>query len=206
MMSSKLPLLVAVVVALPCVAHATIVQPPSDDELVAGADVIALVTVERLELVISASRNVVTHAELRVERGVRGVADGDFIATEYSGGRLSNGISARVAGAPQLRVGNRLFVYLRAARNGALRPIGLRYGILNVQRHDDGVLRASRQVDGLSFVDKSGTAQPIERYTLLNVTVDSLIEDAQARMRRLHISAGRALNNVRGPGAAAVRR
>src|SRR6185436_240395 len=111
-------------------------------------------------VVISPRGQVMTHAELKVERGVRGVSDGEFIAMDYPGGRLANGVVSHVPGAPELKIGDRVFTYLRPNAAGALVPIGLRFGVLAVHRGMDGQLRATRHLDGLTFVDKTGEPAP----------------------------------------------
>jgi hypothetical protein len=202
----KLPLVLAAALLLPRLAHATTMVPPSDDEMVSGAQVIALAAVERLEVVISRSGQVMTHAELKIERGVRGVDDGTFISMEYPGGTLANGMKSTVPGAPQLKVGDRVFTYLRPGHSGALLPIGLRFGVLDVHKDLQGQLRASRRLDGLSFIDKLGKPEPTEKYHLQNVRLDALVDDIQARMRRLDIHAGGpALNTSRGQSIPVVR-
>jgi hypothetical protein len=131
-----------------------------------------------------------THAELKVERGVRGVSDGEFISMDYPGGRLDNGVVSTVPGSPQLKTGDRVFAYLRPNTAGALVPIGLRFGVLDVHRDMDGQLRATRHLDGLTFVDKTGEPAPNQRFVLRNMSIEDLIGDAQSRMLRLGIKAG----------------
>ncbi len=191
-MNSRPLLLLASLLFLltPRLAQATVMVAPSEDELVSGAQVIGMAVVQRLEVVVGKSGQVMTHAELKIERGVRGADDGDFVAMDYPGGQLANGVVSSVPGSPNLAVGDRVFAYLRPGRTGALLPIGLRFGVLEVHRGKDGRFRANRRLDGLTLVDKTGAAAPTTRYTLHDVVVDKLVEDAQARMRKLRIDAG----------------
>lgn len=189
-------LLPALLLFAPRLASATIMVPPSDDEMVASAQIIAMATVERIEVVIAPNGQVMTHAELKIEHGVRGPDDGTFVAMVYPGGVLPNGVKSTVPGAPELKVGDRVFTYLRTAPSGSLIPIGLRYGVLDVHRGTDGQYRANRRLDGLSFIDKTGAPSPTERYHLRNVRVDRLVDDIQARMRRLKIDGGPAARNT----------
>jgi hypothetical protein len=204
----KLPIrlaLFAAVLAAPLVARATTVLPPSDDELVARAAVIGLATVQRVDVAFNPYGQVMTHAELLIEQGIRGAGPGEFVVMEYPGGVLPNGLKSTVPGAPTVKVGDRVFVYLSAAPTDAtrLRPIGLRYGVLNVVRDAKGQLRASRSVDGLSFVDHEQKPLADTIFEVRNVKVSSLVDDAQQRMRRLHIDAGAALG--KSPAINAVR-
>ena len=180
----------------PRLAGATVMVAPTEDELVSGAQVIGMAVVQRLEVVVGQSGQVMTHAELKIERGVRGADDGDFVSMDYPGGRLANGVVASVPGAPNLKVGDRVFAYLRPGRTGALLPIGLRFGVLDVHRGKDGRFRANRRLEGLTLVDKTGAATPTTRYTLNDVVVDKLVEDTQARMRKLRIDAGPPARNT----------
>lgn len=181
---------------LPGLASATTMVAPTDDEIVQKSEVIGMAVVRRLEVVVSPSGQIVTHAELQVERGVRGADDGAFVSMSYPGGQLPNGLKSSVAGAPVLAVGDRVFVYLHANKAGSMLPVGLRFGVLDVHRGKDGRFRASRRLEGLSFLDKSGEAIAPERFHLHDVLVDKLAEDTQARMRRLKIDAGAAGRNT----------
>ncbi len=192
------PLLLVSCLALfaPRVASATTLVAPTDDELITRSQVIGMAVVRRLEVVVAPGGQVVTHAELQIEQGVRGADDGDFVSMSYPGGQLANGIKSSVAGAPVLAVGDRVFVYLRPNRAGSLLPVGLRFGVLDVHRGKDGRFRASRRLEGLSFLDKTGEAVAPERFRLNDVLIDKLTEDTQARMRRLGIHAGAPARNT----------
>jgi hypothetical protein len=197
MIRRSLLLLASVLFLLtPRLAQATVMVAPSEDELVSGAQVIGMAVVQRLEVVIAPSGQVMTHAELKIERGVRGADDGDFVSMDYPGGTLPNGLVSSVPGSPNLEVGDRIFAYLRPGRTGALLPIGLRFGVLDVHRGKDGRFRANRRLDGLTLVDKTGAATPTTRYILHDVVVDRLVEDTQARMRKLRIDAGSSSRNT----------
>lgn len=173
-----------VVLTVPSLARATVVSLPTDDELVAKADVIALADVTRVETFLDAKGFIRTFTELSVTRGIRGADAGEFLAVAYPGGTLG-GATSRVSGTPELKVGDKIFAYLSLGKNGELHPVGFRYGVLNVTRSADGTLRASRNTEGLTFLGKQGDS--VEPRTLDNVRLEELVKDVTVRMQRLRI-------------------
>ena len=183
---------------LPRVAAATVVSLPSDDELVSKSSVIGLAEVTRLTTFRDDKGQIRTMAELHIQRGVRGANTGDFLVVTYPGG-IWNGYRSEVAGTPDLEVGKTVFAYLSYS-NGEFHPVGFRYGVLNVARGKDGQLRATRRVDGLTFVGPRGDA--MEPRVVDNVRVEEMITDIASRMKRLKIDPR---VTVRSPNAVQVR-
>lgn len=132
-----LPLLVALA-AVP--VRASVVRVLGLPELLARAEVVAVVTVESAASSWVAGR-IVTDSALRLDEPLRGGARGDFVSVRTLGGEV-DGIGQRVFGEPSFRPGERYLVFLErfpgASERPRFRPVGMAQGALPVVDTPDG--------------------------------------------------------------------
>ena len=116
-------------------ASATSVLPIRDSALADQAAVIAEGTVTGTGPAAGARPG--TEYRLRVERLLKGEAPGGFVVVRVPGGKAANGLTLKVWGAPELRIGERALVFLSANADGTYGPLHLAQGTFHELRSEN---------------------------------------------------------------------
>ena len=138
---------------LPSTVFASSVLAVDEATLVAKADTIVVGSVVSSEF-YTGSGGTRTRFYLQVHEGLRNAQEGQVIQMDIPGGSLG-GITTVVTGAPQLKAGAMVVVFLES-HGASRRPLGLSYGIYRVDSDTSGAWHVGRQVDGLSLLDNQG--------------------------------------------------
>ncbi len=138
-------------------ALSAVLEWMSLEDLARTADVVVVGTVVSRESRYDDRRpdRIVTDVVVRVERGVRGDVSGEVVVT-IPGGEV-DGMGQIVTGAPVLRPGEEVVLFLHPARTTPLGPrraiVGLSQGLFVVHRERPGVpARARQRLSGVFFV------------------------------------------------------
>ncbi len=138
---------------LPSTVFASSVLAVDEATLVAKADTIVVGSVVSSE-VFPAAGGARTRYFLQVHEGLRNAREGQVIEMDVPGGTL-NGMTTVLTGAPQLRTGAMVVVFLES-HGASRRPLGLSYGVYRVDADTAGTWHVGRQIDGLSLLDNRG--------------------------------------------------
>lgn len=100
-------------------ALATSLAQLSTEQLTDAADLIVRGEVERVYVEYSTTARVVTHAEVRVTEGLKGLAEpGDYVDVVSVGGRTADGAFMEVLGAPRFSEGEDTLLFLAGRDDG----------------------------------------------------------------------------------------
>jgi Matrixin len=140
-------------------AHATTFVVLSDEDLIRGASVIALGTVDGIATTADARAGLSTMVRISVEEQLKGPPT-DHVIVAIPGGTASQ-VSRVVYGAPQFYRGERVLVFLRQRPDGFFSTVGWAMGKYTVVPTASG-LEARRQLAGpgaavLSYDSGTGT-------------------------------------------------
>ena len=137
-------------VALPGVAHATVLVQLSTRQLAEQAEIVARGKVLSQRVVSEAGR-LWTESTVRVEQRLKGTARrGQSLILRQPGGELGR-LGMRVAGVARFRVGEEVLVF--AQRAGAVHiPLGMCQGKFEIRRDRSGLERVHRDLSGAGFV------------------------------------------------------
>jgi len=172
--AARLLAALALAVFAPAAHTATIIPPRDYAELASAADVVALVEARDSRAFWRGDLIFTTTAVEVVETIAGSVTAGDVLRVESPGGELDGRVWA-VAGAPDLRAGERYLVCLRAREDdSAWLPMMLSWGILREELDPGGpaLLVPDRELDrhaALPRVDGASTDQlvPVDRDLFL---------------------------------------
>jgi hypothetical protein len=156
---SAVAALAALLLLGPAPSGATVLLTASLDDLARVSS--AVVRGQVLEVTpVRIGGRIETRVTMAVDRVYRGTAD-ETVELVVEGGRLGNLVS-RVAGAAAFSVGDQVVVFCERRSDGQLTPTGMSLGVFRLVTGTDGVERAVRQLDGLSFVslDDAGRVVP----------------------------------------------
>lgn len=128
------------------------------DRLVGRADRVVVGKVSAVRYLRGARGRIFTEATVQVEQTVVG-ASGKTVTLRALGGVL-DGIGMRVAGAPEFRVGQRVLAFTELRQKHRY-VIGMRQGLFQLTRNDQGQSMLRRSLAGLSFArrDAAGKVQ-----------------------------------------------
>ena len=169
---------------LPGLAGAAVVQVQSETELVQKSDAVVMGTVASIHARVQRGGGVITTAELRIFRSLRGVSPGQTISVVIPGGQLSNGMTSYVAGAPTPQVGD--WVVLLLENKGSLwTPRGLSLGWIQLQGNQESGFVAYRELDGLSLVGRDGNRIASEPFRIRAMPLEKLWGNLESSMHVL---------------------
>jgi hypothetical protein len=140
---------------VPSVALAAVVQVDSEAELIQKSDAIVMGTVASVVAHAQPQGGVVTTAEVRVFRSLRGAGPGETISVVVPGGTLKNGLTSYVAGSPIPQVGAWV-VLLLESKASSWTPKGLALGWIQLKGSASQGFVAYRELDGIDLVGSSG--------------------------------------------------
>ncbi|MCB9595921.1 MAG: hypothetical protein H6719_24590 [Sandaracinaceae bacterium] len=141
----------------PGVAHATLSEALSLDELVRQSTLVLRVTCVGERTLLDDRSRIVMDYELRVDEVVHGASRaGETVTMRRLGGELGD-LGMRIEGEPSLTPGSRYVVFLYAV-NGLLRPVGMSQGVLPVST-EAGALVVHPGGAGLALVQRGGGGQ-----------------------------------------------
>jgi hypothetical protein len=161
------------IVWVPVSISAAVVQVQSEAELIQRSDAIVMGTIVAVDAAIQPRGGVVTTAQMRVFRSLRGAGPGEIISIALPGGTLKNGLTSRVAGAPSPRVGDWALVLLEKKSN-AWTPRGLSLGWIELQGSPEEGFLAFRELDGMSLVGGAGQSVSTDVFRLRAIALDIL--------------------------------
>lgn len=161
------------------VAWATTVLRFTTDELCDRADVVI-----HGQCVAARTRDtrdgVVTDYDVRVLESLKGEAGAAFSFTTYGGVTETRGTF--IPGAPTIKEDEELLLFLDAANKAGCRMvIGMAQGKFSVRTAEDGRKLASRNLEGLSFLDPA-TGEATEAKPEQAVPLDDLLGRVRARV------------------------
>ena len=154
-------------------ASAAVVQVSSEAELIQKSDAIVMGTVSSISTQIQPQGGVLTTAEVRVFRSLRGVSPGATVSVVVPGGQLKNGMTSYVAGSPIPKVGEWV-VLLLESKADVWTPQGLSLGWIQLKGSEAKGFVAYRELNGLSLVGESGTHIASEPYRIRALDFDRL--------------------------------
>ncbi|HUR06831.1 MAG TPA: hypothetical protein VM347_30090, partial [Nonomuraea sp.] len=158
-----LPILLLAAAAVPP-ASATSVLPIQDSSLADQAVVIAEGTVIAAGAVPGQPA---TEYRLRVERQVKGEVPGGVAVVRVAGGKAANGLTLKIWGAPELRIGERALMFLVPNADGSYGALHLALGTFHELRSGTDRL-AVRDLSEVYQLDAEGAPEPVrdlERFT-----------------------------------------
>jgi len=157
-------------------------------QLVRESDAVLVGRATRSESKWDSRRRIVTDVTVEVERTMKGDAtEGEHLVLRQLGGSIGE-LGMRVAGEPQLAVGDRAVLFGRRATGTHLRPVGMSQGVLPV-RVEAGVDMVHPGGAGLALVRRVQgqviTAPPalIQPRPLGEVVAEILIAVEETRGR-----------------------
>ncbi len=115
---------------------ATSVMPIRDSSLADQAAVIAEGTVTGTAPAIGKNGRPATEYRLRVERVVKGNVEGGSLVMRVPGGKAANGLTLKIWGAPEFRIGERALFFLAANGDGSFGPLHLAQGTFHELRSE----------------------------------------------------------------------
>jgi hypothetical protein len=125
-------------------AHATLLVPMSDQELVDSSSLIVIGEIVRMESLELAQGRIVTAITLAVEDAVKGTVAGDTVVITEPGGQVAGRV-VHIHGAPPYVVGKRVLAFLSRARDGTMRTNGLALGCYGIDSNAFGVPTVERR-------------------------------------------------------------
>jgi hypothetical protein len=173
MMGMIRALTISLVVFIPALAGAAVVQVESEAQLIQRSDAVVMGTIIGVNAAIQPKGGIITTAQLRVFRTLRGVGPGEVISIVVPGGVLKNGLTSMVAGAPNPRVGDWALVLLEKKSN-LWTPQGLSLGWIELKGSPESGFLAFRELDGLSLVGGAGQSVSKEIFRLRAIELDVL--------------------------------
>ncbi|MGZ3426715.1 MAG: hypothetical protein ACXVCV_08710 [Polyangia bacterium] len=155
-------LVVAAVICVAFVAHATVLVPLDTKALTARADRVVLGTVESQVARWTDDRQAIfTDVTIRVTRAYKGaVKPGERVVVRREGGVI-DGVGMRVFGAANFSVGEEVVVFLEM-RGGAPYTVGMTQGKLRVFVGDDGVKHVSAALGDVAFTRADAAKQALQ--------------------------------------------
>lgn len=170
------------------VAFATTVLRFTTDELADRADVVL-----HGQCVAARTRDtrdgVVTDYDVRVIESLKGGAGAAFSFTTYGGVTETRGTF--IPGAPTITQDEELLLFLDAPNKAGCRlVIGMAQGKFTVKTTEDGRKLASRNLEGLSFLDPA-TGEAAEAKPEQAVPLDDLLARLRARIAERAAGGGR---------------
>ena len=173
MMGMIRALTIFTVLWVPSIAAAAVVQIGSEAELIQKSDAIVMGTVASVSARAQPQGGVLTTAEIRVFRSLRGVSPGATISVVVPGGQLKNGMTSYVAGSPVPQVGE--WVVLLLERKADLwTPQGLALGWIQLKGSEAKGFVAYRELNGISLIGSSGAHIASEPYRIRALDFESL--------------------------------
>src|ERR1700688_3265047 len=157
-----LALLAAASLAAPRRLAATSVVLGTDAELADQAPVVVEATVVAQELPAFAPGMPTTDFRLRVERVLKGRVAGTTLRLRVLGGPGPGGLTLKIWGAPMLRAGETVLLFLVADPEGSYRPLHLAVGVFHqvAAPGPDGQPLAVRDLSEMELVDAGGGFTP----------------------------------------------
>jgi Fibronectin type III domain/Matrixin len=171
MRSRWMPLLAAALLAVPLPLAATSVVLGSDAELADQAPLVVDATVLAEEPAPVAPRSPATDYRVRVERVLKGrlpAEDAGSLRLRVLGGPGPDGLTLKIWGAPVLRAGERVLLFLvppAEGSEGAYRPLHLSVGVFHqllAEAGEPGRPLAARDLSEMTLVDDGGGLAPGE--------------------------------------------
>ncbi|HJX26525.1 MAG TPA: hypothetical protein VJ885_01325, partial [Thermoanaerobaculia bacterium] len=126
---SFLPILLLLAGGAIAPAGATSYTPVSDERLTDQASLVVSGTVE--QVTSSASSTPSTEYRLKVDRRLKGRAEGDTVTFHVLGGPTGKGSVLVIQGAPRFAKGSRALLFLGTRQDGTLRPLHLALGVFH---------------------------------------------------------------------------
>ena len=173
---------------MPSIACAAVVQIGSETELIQKSDAIVMGTVASVSASVQPQGGVVTTAEVRIFRSLRGVSPGATISVVVPGGQLKNGMTSHVAGSPIPQVGEWV-VLLLEKKTHLWTPQGLGLGWIQLKGSEAKGFVAYRELDGISLVGASGARVSSEPYRIRALALESLWSNLEAAIRSITLPA-----------------
>jgi hypothetical protein len=182
----KIRLLICVlVVGLGTTAGATLVAPPSLDELVARADVVfegTVVDVRSSWRETREGRVIMSDVTFRVARGFKGDPS-QQVVLEMFGGTIGKD-TMRIAGMPAFALGDHDVLFVRRGDTSGLPLVGLMYGRFKVSRTPAGQDMVTtfdgRAINGIATI---GTAPRARAEVGTGMTLDTFAAEISQRVR-----------------------
>jgi hypothetical protein len=138
-------------------ASATTMLPIQDSALADQAGVIAEGTVIGVGAVPGRPA---TEYRLRVERQVKGEVPGGVAVVRVAGGRAANGLTLKIWGAPEFRIGERALLFLVSEADGSYGALHLSLGAFHEMRSGTERL-AIRDLSEVYQLDAEGSPEPV---------------------------------------------
>lgn len=135
-MQRKTTTFLSILFLMATAASATSVLPIRDSSLADQAALIAEGTVTGVANQAGGPRPA-TEYRLRVERLLKGEAPGGSVVIRVPGGKAANGLTFKVWGAPEFRIGARALVFLAANADGSYGPLHLAQGTFHELRSEN---------------------------------------------------------------------
>ena len=158
---------------IPSLATAAVVQVSSEADLIQKSDAIVMGTVASVSASVQPQGGVITTAEVRVFRSLRGVSPGSTISVVVPGGKLKNGLTSYVAGAPVPQVGDWAVLLLESKADLWI-PQGLALGWIQLKGSESRGFVAYRELAGLSLIGTNGTKVAPEPYRIRALSLENL--------------------------------
>jgi hypothetical protein len=153
--------------------HAAVSVYMSPEDLAGRAPLIVEGTVVRTASGWDPERGTLaTYVTLELDRVYRGPAELERITLREPGGRFGD-LVHDVDAVPRYEVGERVFVFVEPAADGALRTVGMFFGKFRLEGDMPGGVRAVRELDGAGRIlgRHSGPRETIDRADLVATTV-----------------------------------
>lgn len=184
MMCTIRALTIFIFLSVPALATAAVVQVKSESDLIQRSDAVVMGTVVSVHAAVQPEGGVLTTAQVRVFRSLRGVAPGETIAVVIPGGKLKSGLTSMVAGAPRPEVGDWALLVLEKKAE-VWTPCGLSLGWIELRGNAETGFVAYRELDGLSLVGPRGEAISSGVYRLRAIELEALWMRMDTQMRPL---------------------
>ena len=163
-MKFRLLVLVPALLLAPAAAEATVVRALDVEELTLRAEaVVRGVAVEASAEWAAGGRQIHTVTRVRVSSWMKGAADAGTLEVRTPGGTVGD-LTQRVSGAPSLRVGEELVLFLRRLPGKARRftVVGFSQGKFSVVR-EAGRTLVVREAGELGLLEADGQLRPAPR-------------------------------------------
>jgi hypothetical protein len=178
-MRQFIALMFAMGMMCPIPGRASTVVAVPEEELTALSDAVVWSQVIDTNAFVDAQNRIVTRVRLRVAQGYAGARQGDTLTLYIPGGRLKNGLTTVVAGAPEMTSGDMVLAFLQKHGETHYVPVGMSYGVLKGHQDSAGHWRVSRNMAELTLVDRKGQV-----VTPASVSVnDELLDEISARVK-----------------------